>query len=180
MEGTMGEIRVFAGNFAPLNWAFCDGSSLAISNYDALYALIGTTYGGDGVTTFNIPNICSRIPVGTGQGPGLPCIILGQLGGSESTTMSVLQMPSHTHPSAAGAINIPTYGAVDTLGSPAGAELAGLPGAYSSLPADTFLKPQPSTVVLKPTGDGAPFSIIQPYLAANYIICLQGIFPSRN
>jgi microcystin-dependent protein len=179
MEGTIGEIRIFAGNFAPLNWAFCNGSSMSIANYETLYVLIGTIYGGDGVQTFNLPDLRSRIPVGTGQGPGLPMVNLGQIGGAESVTMNTGQMPSHNH-LGTGSIAIPTYGAADTLGSPTGSILAGLTGAYSSSPADTALKADTSAITLAPTGQGNPISIIQPYLSTNYIICLQGIFPSRN
>lgn len=179
MEGTIGEIRVFAGNYAPLNWAFCNGSSLAISGNETLYALIGTTYGGDGVTTFNVPNLCSRVPVGTGPGSVFPTIQLGQLGGSESISMTTSQMPMHNH-IGTGSISIPAYGPADTLGSAADAEFAGLQGAYSTETADAALKPESATVTLTPTGQGAAFDIIQPYMAANYIICVYGIFPSRN
>lgn len=179
MEGTIGEIRVFAGNFAPQSWAFCAGTSLAISGNEALYTLIGTTYGGDGVQTFNLPDLRSRIPVGTGQGPGLPQVNLGQVGGTETVTMSTGQMPTHNH-IASGTITIPTLAGADTLGSPTGSILAGLAGAYSSATSDTNLKVQTSAVTLNLTGSGTPFNIIQPYLSTNYIICVQGIFPSRN
>ncbi|WP_264537897.1 phage tail protein [Flavobacterium sp. N1736] len=179
MEGTIGEIRVFAGNFAPVNWAICNGASLSIAEYEALYTLIGTTYGGDGQVTFNVPNLCSRVPVGAGQGIGLPNIILGQIAGSESASMSSNQMPSHNH-IGTGSISIPTLNEADTLGSPTDAELAGLPAAYSTEVADSFLKAETSTVTLTPTGQGQPFSIMQPYTASNYIICTLGVFPSRN
>lgn len=179
MEGTIGEIRVFAGNFAPLNWAFCNGASLSISGNEALYTLIGTTYGGDGQVTFNLPNLCSRIPVGTGQGPGLPNIVLGQFAGSENVTMLSTQMPAHNH-IGTGSISIPTLGEADTSGSPTDAELAGFPSAYSTEGADSALKAETSTVTLAPTGQGQPFSIMQPYLAANYIICTVGVFPFQN
>ncbi len=179
MEGTIGEIRVFAGNFAPLNWAFCNGATLPIANYEALYTLIGTIYGGDGQTTFNLPNLSSRIPVGTGQGPGLANVILGQLAGSENATMTSNQMPSHNH-LGSGSISIPTLSEADTSGSPTDAELAGLAKAYSTEAADSFLKAGTSTVTLTAAGQGVSFSILQPYLATNYIICTVGIFPSRN
>lgn len=179
MEGTVGEIRVFAGNFAPLNWAFCNGASLSIAGNEVLYTLIGTIYGGDGQVTFNLPNLSSRIPVGTGQGPGLPSIVLGQIAGSESITMSSAQMPAHNH-IGTGSISIPTLGEADTSGSPTDAELAGLPSAYSTEAADSSLKAETSAVTLAATGQGQPFSIMQPYLAANYIICTVGIFPTQN
>lgn len=179
MEGTIGEIRIFAGNFAPLYWSFCNGSPLSISEYTALYALIGTTYGGDGVQTFNVPDLRSRIPVGTGQGPGLPQMILGHVGGAETAVMSSNQMPAHTH-MGTGTVSIPAYSQADSTGSPTNAELAGLTGAYSTETADTNLKTETSTVNLATAGQGMPFSIIQPYTSVNYIICVEGIFPTRN
>lgn len=180
MEGTIGEVRLFAGNFAPLNWQFCDGSSISIANNDALYALIGTIYGGDGVQTFNVPDLRSRIPIGTGQGPGLPNIVLGQLAGSESVTMTTGQMPVHTHAGQPASLSIPAYTGADTSATPTGAVLAGLAGAYTALEPDTNLKADTAAITLAPTGQGNPFSIIQPYLTTNYIICVQGIFPTRN
>lgn len=181
MEGTIGEVRLFAGNFAPMYWQFCDGSTLSIGEYDALYALIGTTYGGDGVQTFKVPDLRSRIPIGTGQGPGLPNVVLGQASGSEQVSMSTLQMPSHTHAVATPAtLSLPAYIGGTTTSSPTGAVLAGLAGAYSTSDPDTSLKAQPAAVTIGATGGGQPFSIIQPYLATNYIICVMGIFPSRN
>ncbi|SHM29391.1 phage tail protein [Flavobacterium chilense] len=179
MEGTIGEIRLFAGNFPPLNWAFCNGSSQSIANYEALFVIIGTTYGGDGQVTFNLPDLRSRVPVGTGQGPGLPNIVLGQVGGTETATMTINQMPSHTHV-ATGSIALPAYNATGESGSPTNTILAGLADAYSTAQADTNLKAQTSAVTLNNTGSNNPFSIIQPYLSTNYIICMQGIFPTRN
>jgi len=179
MEGTIGEIRLFAGNFPPLNWAFCNGSSQSIANYEALYVIIGTTYGGDGQVTFNLPDLRSRVPVGTGQGPGLPNIDLGQIGGTETVTMTINQMPSHNHV-ASGSIAFPAYNAPGESGSPTNNILAGLTTAYSTLPADSKLKAETSAITLSNTGNNNSFSIIQPYLSTNYIICMQGIFPTRN
>lgn len=179
MEGTLGEVRIFAGNFAPAGWFFCNGSVLSIAQFEALFVLIGTTYGGDGVNTFGLPNLQSRIPIGTGQGPGLPNVVLGQTGGTESVAMSINQMPTHNHVATAN-ISISAYAAADTVGSPTGAYFAGLTGAYSDAVADTTLKSQTVPVVLGAAGSGSPIDIIQPYLALNYIICAQGIFPSRN
>jgi len=180
MEGTIGEVRLFAGNFAPLYWQFCDGRSISIAEYEALYALIGTTYGGDGVQTFNLPDLRSRIPIGTGQGPGLPNVILGQAAGSETVTMNTSQMPAHIHLGNPATLAIPAYTGTDVSATPTGAVLAGLTGAYSTLGSDTNLKPETAPVTLAPTGQGNAFSIMQPFLATNYIICLEGIFPSRN
>ncbi|MFD1602882.1 phage tail protein [Flavobacterium artemisiae] len=179
MEGTLGEIRIFAGSFAPANWAFCNGEILSIAQYEALFVLIGTTYGGDGVNTFALPNLQSRIPIGTGQGPGLPNVVLGQMGGTETVTMSVNQMPGHNHLATAN-ISLAAFAGTDTQGSPTGAVFAGAALTYSDLAADTNLKSETVTVNLGSTGQGAPIDIIQPYQALNYIICKLGIFPSRN
>ncbi|QSW88747.1 phage tail protein [Flavobacterium endoglycinae] len=179
MEGYLSEIRIFAGNFPPRGWVFCNGSQLPISNYDALYALIGTTYGGDGVTTFNIPDLRGRVPIGTGQGPGLSPIVLGQVIGTESTTMTTNQMPAHNHVGT-GSLAIPVYKGAGNIGAPTDSVLAGLTNAYSSAAQDSALKPQTVTLTVSATGGNIPFSIIQPYLSTNYIICIEGIFPSRN
>lgn len=180
MEGTMGEIRIFAGNFPPLSWLFCDGRSLNIANYDALYALIGTTYGGDGVQTFNIPDLRSRVPIGVGQGPGLPTIVIGQKGGAEQVTMTTLQMPNHNHPATGNPFAIPAYSNTVTTGSANNGILAGLANAYSSETPDGSLATQPALTTVGSTGGGIPFNIMQPSMAINYVICVEGIFPSRN
>lgn len=179
MDDYIAEIRLFAGNFAPANWKFCNGDELAIANFDTLYALIGTTYGGDGVTTFKLPDLRGRVPVGTGQGLGLPAIALGQAAGTESVQMTIGQMPQHNHV-ATGAASIPAFSGLGTSGSPTGTVLAGLEAAYSTLAADTTLKAETEPVTLTNAGNSNPFSIVQPYLATNYIICVYGIFPSRN
>src|SRR3954453_17499005 len=99
-EPYIGEVRIFGGNFPPQGWAFCNGALLPISQYDALFNLIGTTYGGDGQETFALPNLTSRIPVGQGNGSGVGCI-MGQMAGQESVTLSSQQLPSHNHPAQA-------------------------------------------------------------------------------
>lgn len=180
MEGYIGEIRLFAGNFAPMGWAFCDGTEYSISMYEAPFAIIGTIYGGNGQTTFAVPDLRSRIAVGTGKGAGLSeNIILGQKGGSESTVMTVAQMPAHNH-SASATIGFPAYSDSGDTGSPSGTILGGLQGAYSTQPADTYVAPATTTGSLSAVGNNMPFGIIQPVLATNYIICLEGIFPSRS
>src|SRR5690349_7266038 len=97
MEGTIAEIRMFAGNFAPRNWAFCSGQLMSIASNTALFSLLGTTYGGNGVTTFALPDLRGRQPVGTGQGPGLTNRILGEISGTETATLLITQLPAHTH-----------------------------------------------------------------------------------
>lgn len=178
MEGTIGEIRLFAGNFAPRSWAYCDGTTLSIAEYTALYSVIGDVYGGNGNTSFNLPNLCSRVPVGTGQGPGLPNVILGQVGGTETATMTINQMPAHTHIGSA-TIAIPASSEAGS-GGPTNAVLASISGAYSGEQSDSHLNPIATPISLGSSGSGQPFGILQPVMALNYIICLEGIYPSRN
>jgi microcystin-dependent protein len=178
MEGYLGEIRIFAGNFAPGAWNFCDGSLQSISVYTALFSIIGTTYGGDGQTTFALPDFRGRLPVGTGTGPGLPSYELGQVGGHENVSMTTATMPAHTHATTFSA-RMPAFseaGAAD----PTGAILASLTNAYTNSPTDSTLNPFTTSVTLGTIGQGIPFPVMQPYLALNYIICMEGIYPSRN
>lgn len=179
MEGYIGEVRLFAGNFAPMGWALCDGKQYSISMYEATFTILGTTYGGDGQNTFGVPDLRGRIAIGTGTGAGLSNIILGQSGGSESVTMSSSQMPAHIHP-AMSTINFPAYSDGGDTGSPSGTILGGLQGAYSTQAADTHVAPATTTGSLSIVGNNIPFGIVQPVLSTNYIICLEGIFPSRS
>jgi microcystin-dependent protein len=166
----IGEIRMFAGTFAPLGWAFCDGQLVAISENDALFALIGTTYGGDGQTTFALPNLQGRIPIHQGQSPGLSLRVIGTAFGTETVTLTKTQMPSHQHPLAAsGAAN---------LGDPGG-HLVGNTGTqllYVDTDPDLTMSPD----ALVPRGGGQPHSNLMPYLCVNFIISLFGIFPSQT
>ena len=179
MEGTIGEIRMFAGNFAPRTWAFCSNQILAIAQNTALFSILGTTYGGNGQTTFALPDFRGRVAVGTGQGPGLSNINLGELSGSSTTTLTINNMPAHNHaitgqvtPQAA------TDGALVT--DPTG-KFTG-PGAFYANAGDNVgMAPISSNgLTIGINGGSQPFSLMQPYLGMNYIICLQGIFPSRN
>lgn len=172
MEGYLAEIRMFAGNFAPRNWAFCQGQLLAIAQNTALFSLLGTTYGGNGQTTFGLPDFRGRVAVGTGQGPGLPSINLGEVSGTPSTTLLVTNMPAHNH------TLTPLANSSDaTASKPAGKYMALTPApAYAATQDGTAMGVQTTTI----SGGSQPFSIMQPYLGMNYIICLFGIFPSRN
>ncbi|HTH51627.1 MAG TPA: tail fiber protein [Pyrinomonadaceae bacterium] len=169
MEGTIAEIRLFAGNFAPRNWAFCQGQILSISQNTALFSLLGTTYGGNGQTTFALPDFRGRVAVGTGQGPGLSNVTLGEVSGTETNTLLVTNLPAHTH-------NMVATSADANSSKPAGKVLAnsGTTPIYNTPSDGTQMGPT------GPTGGNQPFSIMQPYLGMNYIICLFGIFPSRN
>lgn len=167
----IGEIRLFAGNFAPTNWALCDGQLLAISENEALFALIGTTYGGDGVSNFALPDLRSRVPVHQGTGTtGFP-YIAGEVGGEESVVLDVRQIPAHAHVVAAR----PVPG---TSTSPAGDVLAGgtVVSRYSGTTPATSMQARSVNTF----GSGQAHSNIQPYLALNFIIALVGVFPSEN
>lgn len=171
IEPFIGEISLFAGNFPPRGWAFCDGQLLPISQNTALFSLLGTTYGGNGVSNFALPDLRGRIPLGYGQGPGLSPYQLGQSGGVEAVTLLLSQVPPHTHaPTSAGAV-------ADTR-SPANGYWA--PGAafdpdYASPDA---LSPM-ATGAVGAVGGSQPHDNMQPHLPLSFIIALEGIYPSR-
>ena len=161
----IGEIRMFGGNFAPAGWALCNGQLMAIDQNAALFNLIGTTYGGDGQTTFALPNLQSRVPVHVGPG-----FALGQTGGAETVTLTTSQIPAHTHP---GGVN---SGAA-TASSPAGNVFAtGTSTPYSDQPADSAL----ATPAIQSAGGSQPHDNMLPFLTVNFIISLFGIFPSQT
>ena len=173
------QIVMFGGNFAPRGWAFCDGQLLAISSYTALFSLVGTTYGGDGRTTFGLPDLRGRTAVHPGNGPGLSSIRWGQKGGAETHTLTVAQMPSHTHTATA------TLRGIDRRGNkalPGGHTLASKSrtNIYQTAAPDVDMQAGSVTVSIANTGGGQPFNIRDPYLGIYHIIALQGIFPSRS
>ncbi len=175
MEGTIAEIRMFAGNFAPRTWAFCQGQILSIAQNTALFSLLGTTYGGNGQTTFALPDLRGRVPVGTGQGPGLSNITLGEVAGEENHTLILTEMPQHNHAATAPAAATSDTETPASNKAPGPVSLgAGVSNAFGTA----------STNLARPTigvaGGSQPHNNMQPYLGMNYIICLQGIFPSRN
>jgi microcystin-dependent protein len=168
----LGEIRMFAGNFAPYGWALCDGQILPISQNTALFSLIGTYYGGDGVTTFALPNLQSRIPLHQGQGLGLSAYPVGQSGGAENVTLTTQQMPQHHH--TANVVSGPQATAPRPSNGYPGNASGG--SVYSTgTPDSTF-----NSGFVGQSGSGQPHSNVQPYLCINFIIALQGIYPSRN
>jgi microcystin-dependent protein len=182
MEGTMAEIRMFAGNFAPRAWMFCEGQTLSINSNQALFALLGTTYGGDGRTTFMLPESRGRVMVGVGQGPGLPIVNLGELSGSNSETLTTNNLPAHNHP-LTGTVNIRANNDAGGLSAdPSNKRLAASGGnLFSASTGDLVnMAPPASTLAIGNTGNGQGFSIMQPYVGMHYVICIEGIFPSRN
>jgi microcystin-dependent protein len=177
MENYLGEIRIFAGNYAPENWMFCKGQLVSIAEYDALYALLGTTYGGDGQTTFALPNLQSRVPVGMGQGPGTSNYVQGQMVGTENVTLLTMQMPAHQHPVQA-AITAVTGGSKQQ--SPTGARFGDQGGSPYSASAGTAKLASDALVgTLAPAGGSQPHTNVQPVLALNFIIAMAGIYPSQ-
>jgi microcystin-dependent protein len=165
----VGEIRLFAGNFEPAGWLFCNGQTLAIAQNEVLFQLIGTTYGGDGESTFNLPDLRSRVPIHMGSG-----FTLAESGGVENVTLSQLQLPAHNHPALAnGGGNVVSpehaYWATDPGGNTA-AYVTEATGSDGAMAADA----------VAPTGGSQPHSNIQPYTCVSYIISLFGIFPSQT
>lgn len=206
----IGQIIMFAGNFAPRGWAFCNGQQLPVSQYQALFSILGTTYGGNGQTTFALPNLQSRFPVGTGTGAGLTNITLGELAGTESVNLTTAQLPPHA-PAATFVGSTSTLTAtVDVATTTATAMDAPSAGNTSYLSATTakagptnvvinglFTNTAPDankaslggvhgsvtpagTVTVSPVGGGLPVGIRNPYLGMNFIIALEGIYPPRN
>jgi microcystin-dependent protein len=168
----IGEIRIFAGNFAPRSWAFCNGQLLSISQNTALFSLLGTTYGGDGRVTFGLPNLQDRAPMHWGDGPGLTPRSIGETAGSNSSTLSIGEMPSHPHNLVAS--TSPASGR-DPTNNPLARSRNG--NAYQSVPQSQV--PMAAQAV-NMNGGGQPHNNMQPYLGVNFIIALQGIFPPRS
>jgi microcystin-dependent protein len=184
MEGYIAEIRMFAGNFEPKNWAFCSGQILAISTNQALFSLIGTYYGGNGVSNFQLPDLRGRVAVGVGPGSNLPPIVLGEQAGKLSATLTQNELPTHTHTATATVTPKAGTGKVSLVSDPTNNFMGQTPAAtpiYTATPtANVFMGSNSVNVQIATAGSGQSFSIMQPYLGMNYIICLYGIFPSRN
>lgn len=179
MEGTIAEIRMFAGTFAPRTWLFCNGQIMSIAQNTAMFSLLGTTYGGNGQTTFGIPDFRGRIPVGTGTGPGLPNVQLGQMAGTPTVTLLTTNMPAHNH-TITGTVTLQAAGDGTLTTDPNGRYL-GPTGIYSSSADDLQnMAPLTPNLTVGVNGGSQPFSIMPPYIGMNYIICQFGIFPSRN
>ena len=179
MEGTIGEIRLFAGSFAPANWAYCTGAIIQIRSNTALFSILGTTYGGNGTVTFALPDLAGRTALGAGQGQGLSLYSLGEQAGAASVTLNVTQIPPHTHVSSA-VIKIPAYADEGNVDTPTNNVLASKPNMFSNSATDTTMKATTYNVNVGPTGTNVPLSLNQPTIGMNYIICMFGIFPSRS
>ncbi|WP_108866589.1 phage tail protein [Aquimarina aquimarini] len=196
MDPFLGQIVLFGGNFAPRGWALCEGQLLPISQNSALFSILGTIYGGDGRTTFALPDLRGRAPIGAGGGPGLSDRRLGSRSGQETHTLNITEMPSHNHltqnnPSAdqhvqlsadSGVRDKPQAGDVPA-GASFGSGLGATPvNAYG--PANNPVNGQEISgnagLTILNNGGNQPHNNMQPYLTTNYIIALQGVFPSRN
>lgn len=174
-EPFIAEIRIFAGNFAPRGWAFCNGQLLPISQNTALFSLIGTTYGGDGRTTTALPDLQGRVPMHPGQGPGLTSRRLGQRGGVAEVALTEAQMPSHQHGlvgSGAAARTAPTPAESRSLGPSRGAHAYHTDTSSNLVPLGGGASPA--------SGGGQPHNNLQPYIAMNFIIALVGLYPSQS
>ena len=162
----IGEIRMFAGNFAPVGWAFCDGSLIPISENDTLFNLIGTTYGGDGQNTFALPDLRSRVPVHVGPG-----FVLGQTGGAETVTLTTSQIPAHSH--------VPVANTSGTAANPSGNVWAGTSSLSPYAPAAS-INGQMNGAAIGPSGGSQPHDNMVPFVAINFILSLFGIYPSQT
>lgn len=172
MDGYLGEVKMFAGTFAPVNWAFCWGQLLQVSQYSSLYALLGTQFGGDGINDFGVPDLRGRIPVGSGTGPGLTPRSPGQMSGAENVTLSVAQLPTHTHivqcdGTSTATVDIPTNNipAKTTPGS-----------GYATVAATATMNAN----MLSGAGGNQPHNNMPPWGCLNYIICVEGLWPPRS
>ena len=170
-EPFIGQIMAFGGNFAPRSWALCDGQLLPISQNQALFSILGTTYGGDGRTSFGLPDLRGRVPIHAGNGPALSPRRLGERGGSENVNLTVSQLPPHNH-------QVHIVKAAGDRPSPNNKTLAATTpnNSYSTAAADGTMRQD----VVGLTGGGQSHSAMQPFLAINFIIALQGTFPSRS
>lgn len=205
-EPFMGTVMIWAPNFAPRGWAFCQGQIMSISTNSALFSLLGVVYGGNGQTTFGLPNLAGRVPVGQGQSPGTSTYTLGQMSGTEQVSLTTAQMPAHIHTATftstagGGTVNINAYQTPAASATPGGTNSAlaiasgedtqtfnsvdvkvygPATGTPVTIASATVAAPA-GTVAVNPNGSSLPFSILQPYQVLNYVIALEGVFPSRN
>lgn len=183
IDAYLGTVTIFAGNFAPQAWMFCQGQLLSIAEYDTLYSLIGNTYGGDGISTFALPDLCGRVAVHPGQSGGLSRISLGEKGGVETTSVRDVNLGPHVHPlltltgklscsTTAGDKNLPT---ADVPATTSNINTYNSSGGAASMGSTTC-----RTNTIAAGGSGTAFGIVSPVLAMNYIICVEGIFPSGS
>lgn len=180
MEGTLAVITTVAYDFAPKTWAYCNGQLLPIAQNQALFSLLGTTYGGNGINTFGLPNMQSRVAVGVGQGGGLSSYSLGEVTGHETVTLTIANLPSHNHN---GNVTItPRAGnSADELGAADNYPGMATNAFASTATPGTFMQgPKIISQTIGTAGSSQPFEVLTPYLVLNFVICMYGVFPSRN
>lgn len=184
-EPFIGEVKLLAFNFPPLGYQTCQGQLVSIAEYSALFALIGTTYGGNGQTTFGLPDLQGRVPIGQGQGPGLPDYTMGEMAGTPTVTLTSANLPAHIHTLNSMRVQI----AANDAQSGSNTSADSFPGTNNSIAvwaesasSGVFMAPSTATVTgtTDPAGSNQPFDVMNPYLVMNYSIALEGIFPSRN
>jgi microcystin-dependent protein len=192
MDSFLSTILIWPPNFAPRGWAICSGQLLSISQNAALFSLLGTTYGGDGVSNFALPNLQGRVPVGAGQGAGLSPYLLGQMGGTENVTLTTNNLAAHTHSATTTGLSasIPAVTTTGTTNQASPSVALAAPVDSARNPVNIYGSGTPTqrlaagtvtgSVTVGPAGGGQPHPNIEPYLALNYIIALEGIYPSRN
>lgn len=195
MESFIGTIQMFGFNFPPRGWVLCQGQLLSINQYAAVFSVLGTSFGGNGQSNFGVPDLRSRLPVGQGQGPGLTNRVIGQAAGTETVTATIINMPNHTHTNnfavttqlnlaavPSNQTNAPTptnaYIGASTPSGPPSAAIYSDQLGVSPVPAKGLTGGL--TGEIASAGGGQPMATLNPYLAVNFCLCLEGIFPSRN
>ena len=187
MEEFLGIVKIFAGNFAPRGWMLCNGQIIGIAQYPAIFSLLGTTYGGNGQTTFALPDLRGRAPIGSGQGPGLSNYVLGETTGTENVSILINNMPAHNH-IATSTLSLNASNAAATVATPVAGNALGAGKDVNTDPVSMYTTSAPNiplaggtvTTTTALNGGNIPISILQPTLAITYIICMEGVFPSRN
>jgi microcystin-dependent protein len=177
-EPYLGEIRCFGFNFAPLGWALCDGRLLPIAENDALFTILGTTYGGDGNTNFGLPNLSGRIPMHWGNPQGRMSTLIGQSQGDSTATLGVSQIPAHRHPIVSEMVA--PGGVTERTATPSGSAFIGPSNPDAAYKVTNTLDAGLSAQIIGRSGGSQPHENMQPYLVVNFCIALQGIYPSQN
>ena len=175
MDSFIGEIRMFAGSYAPENWHICDGTLLKVAEYQPLFALIGVTYGGDGVTTFALPNLQGRVPIGQGTGTGLTARVAGQTGGATTVGLAIAEYPTHTH-----TLNATTTAATSNIPTDALPATPATGGLYCPAPTAAAVVALADQALAPTGGASVPHANVMPSMGMTYIISLLGIFPDRS
>lgn len=175
-EAFMGEIRPFVGSYAPANWRLCDGSSMSVSEYQALFSLLGTQYGGNGTTTFNLPDLRGRVPIHSGPGVGLTNHVTGANGGTEMVNLSIAQLPAHSHSVAVVA------NTVANSQNPANTYFSAVPSPYVAYVSNTDMAAQNTldARVVQSSGSSQSHNNMMPSVVLTYIICIVGLFPTSG